>query len=189
MGKNSNNKLGIICVLFERQFEEIGIYSIFKVLKKKFDIIIFDNSNSPKKELINKDYYYCLKFNVGKSVGYSKSLLKLEKRGCSHVMFLDQDTIINEFFFDKIIINISNSPEAVLVPRVETDEGIISPCQYHWWYGINKLNSKFIFNSYFISAISSGSVHPVKIIKKHIPFPKIFWLDYFDHWLFQLSQK
>ena len=39
MGKSSNNKLGIICVLFERQFEEIGIYSIFKVLKKNLILL------------------------------------------------------------------------------------------------------------------------------------------------------
>lgn len=183
--ENGNRvKLGIVCILFNRPLNELGIYQIIDTLTSNFELFLFDNSTYPNPELINRPYYYWSKENVGTAGGYTYSIEELENRGCSHIMLLDQDTIIDNTFLEEVISNLKESPQKILIPRIGTETGIISPSSYHWWFG--NQNIPFVLSNklHFKTAISTGSIHPISIIKKYMPFPKEFWLDYFDHWLF-----
>ena len=184
MDKGDRVKLGIVCILFNRPLKKMGIYSILDALISKFDLLLFDNSNLPQPDLINKPYYHWSGTNIGTAGGYFYSIHKLEEIGCSHVMLLDQDTLVNFTFIEEVLYTIKISPQEVLTPMIKSKAGIISPNAYHWWFGNNSKRYSYFKRLSFISAISTGSVHPISLIKNYMPFPEEFWLDYFDHWLF-----
>lgn len=183
--ENGNRvKLGIVCILFNRPLKELNIYQIFDTIRSEFELFLFDNSTFPNSELLNSSFYYWSKENIGTAGGYTYSIEELENRGCTHIMLLDQDTIIDNIFLEEVLSNLKDSPQKVLLPRIGTESGIISPSSYHWWFGNKKITFPLSNKLQFQTAISTGSIHPISIIKNYMPFPKEFWLDYFDHWLF-----
>lgn len=147
-------------------------------------ILVTDNSRNPQK--ICKKYTHKLHYyHTGTNGGTRQAILNTQKflyfhNNWDYVIFLDQDTSINflKKYFE-LALNQCEKP-AVFVPIVQDQRGeIISPCVIDRWGFISGSDVNYD------TAILSGLLIHTTFINKIDYIPKVFWLDYLDHYLFK----
>ncbi|MDD4095511.1 MAG: glycosyltransferase [Oscillospiraceae bacterium] len=182
-------KISIIIVVYNKHCNQIdSLKKIEKQLSFVHRVIVVDNS-LPSFQSDNCSYldkysyviYRAMSENVGLSKAYNLALSLLDSDE-GYVLFLDDDTLIGDDFFEKTISILMSKRPVVLFPWVEDERGLLSPCLRR---GIRF--KRFRSRTQFLkqrpedfSAINSGTV--VKIdIQKSIRFDENLFLDYVDH--------
>ena len=146
------------------------------------EILITDNSDKPwiNSNLGGKIKYEFSGFNGGtrQAVLNTKSyLIKYNK--FDYVLFLDQDTQVD--FLTDFLHQASqfDGTHMVFVPEIrDQNDNIVSPCSVNYFGGMN--GSKDNYDT----AILSGALASAEVVRGIEYIPKIFWLDYLDHYLF-----
>lgn len=159
----------------------------FKSLEKyldKLNLIIFDNSATDFK---NKEYcmnnnikYFTFNKNVGLSKAYNYVIEKLNFKENDYLIILDDDTKLNDSYFNENFKLISKNKYNIILPRIESNNILISPVKVSFKCRIKIVNDIKEINSNNISAINSGMIINTKIFK-NIKYNEELFLDYVDH--------
>lgn len=146
------------------------------------EILITDNSDKPSinTNLSGQIHYEFSGCNGGtrQAVLNTKSyLIKYNK--FDYVLFLDQDTQV-DFLTDFLHQALQyDGTHLVFVPEIyDQNDDIVSPCIVNYFGGMN--GSKDNYHT----AILSGALASAEVVRGIKSIPKIFWLDYLDHYLF-----
>lgn len=176
--------LTALIVIYNKYCCDSISFKFIEKYKNKIDIILFDNST---KNYNNKEYckansikYYSLDKNVGLSKAYNYVLNKIKLKNNHYLLVLDDDTILNEKYFDEIFNEVLECKNDVLLPIVKSNNQIISPSNIVGDCRVKGLKKKSDLNINVITAINSGMVIRTSIYKK-IKYNEDMFLDYVDH--------
>ncbi|CAH0419117.1 glycosyltransferase [Periweissella ghanensis] len=165
-------------IVFYNQLIENSI-AVTTLMKHESNILIIDNSN--KQPILERNQEFCTYQNIGyHSMNGNKGLASAYNTAVSMIdtewlIMWDQDTKINDDFFEKI--NLKNISEKVdiLIPQIRANEKIISPCSL---VGPMVLN----YNEFrTITAINSGMIIRKKALLEIGLYNDALFLDYIDH--------
>lgn len=134
-------------------------------------LIVWDNSPEPYKRE-NKRYlksrfndflYVSCVDNCPLSEVYIKVFRRAIKNKFTHVVLLDQDSLLSPYFSKKILADVNNSPLSVILPQVFVSDKLVSPAHNFLWFGwelskIENVNFKYVF------AVNSGVTIPCRYI-------------------------
>ncbi|MDD4095676.1 MAG: glycosyltransferase [Oscillospiraceae bacterium] len=182
-------KISVILVVYNKRCNEIdSLRQIGKQSNFVHKVIVIDNS-LPDFHADNRSYldefsyviYKAMTENVGLSKAYNHALSLLDADD-GYVLFLDDDTVIGDDFFEKTAGVLESDEPDVLFARVEDEKGLLSPCLRSGLrckrFGASDRLTKHLPKN--ISAINSGTV--VKIgVQKGLMFDENLFLDYVDH--------
>lgn len=189
-------KLGIVIVVYKTDLNQISIIQtvLQEMIKTpSLELLVFENSakKNQKDLTLNKQGYYFHQQtkNLGTAGAYSFAINFFEKLNCTHLALFDQDSVINAKYFMQVNRILSLNSVSVAIPKVISNKVQVSPSYFNHLWGPTQHKPLFPVVKSFRTAISSGSIHSIDVIKQFKPFPKEFWLDYFDHWLFWIYDK
>lgn len=166
-------------ILIERLFNQV-------------ELLIYDNSPAPQKLEINLSFpikYYSDINNGGLSPAYNYAF-KMAKLQYDWILFLDQDTELNEMYFielNKALKKIKLSNDVVaIVPKMYHNQNNFSPVQVKWGGIHRQINPKYsgVYENSELMAIGSGMVLKTSFISSIGGFNNIYWLDCLDRWIF-----
>lgn len=189
-------KLGVVIVIYKNNLKEVSIIkTILQEMSKNssLELLVFENSAKKNQEVltINKEgyYFYQQTENLGTSGAYSFAIDFFMNLKCTHIALFDQDSVIDSKYFKEVNRSLSSKSFSVAIPKVISNNQQVSPTYFNHLWGATLKKVSFYKVKSFRTAISSGSVHSIDLINQFKPFPKEFWLDYFDHWLFWMYDK
>jgi len=175
--------LNIIIVIYNIQLAESNSYLLCKNLTNKNNITIWliDNSDIPIGDPhIDNINYISMNGNKGLSKAYNAAISMINHNKENAIIFLDQDTKINEDYFN-IVKNIlqDNDNIYLLAPYVYDIKGLLSPCRmmFNHAYRIKEKPKESFLN---ISLINSGLCVRADVFER-ITFNNNLFLDYIDH--------
>lgn len=173
-----------IVVVYNKKCENSLTLNAIKKYNRKINVIVFDNS---EKNFNNEDYcnknnykYYTMNKNMGLSKAYNYVLKNIDKNPNDYLIVLDDDTDLNDQYFEEVFEQISLNKYDILLPIVKSNDIIISPskiqfnCRVKTIKNINEVNNKNI------TAINSGMVVRLSVYEKVI-YNEDMFLDYIDH--------
>lgn len=175
--KYGKSSIYAIVVLYNSNFKDSE--TLTKLLgDEEINIIVCDNSTSDfqnhdlskKKNVI----YINMNGNKGLAKAYNSAISNIPSEKL--VVLLDDDSILPNNFFEKVLNEIDDSD--IYLPLVVDDTGILSPCKikkgsYFRYKDSNEFDHDF-------SAINSGLVIKSDIYK-HYKYDENLFLDYIDH--------
>ena len=173
----------IIIVIYNILLIESKSYkTCLKILQKNNIIIwLMDNSDIPIGDpCIQNIRYIPMNGNQGLSKAYNKAISLIPHNSNNIAIFLDQDTSINEEYFEKVLEVYDEYNDVFLIaPYIYDKKGLLSPCKIF----LNKawrIKSKPSQSFKGISLINSGLCIRADVFKK-ISFNENLFLDYIDH--------
>jgi rhamnosyltransferase len=173
----------IIIVIYNISLNESKSYKTCLKISQKNNITIWlmDNSDIPNGDpCIQNIKYIPMNGNQGLSKAYNKAISMVPYNSNNIVILLDQDTSINEEYFEKVLeVYNENKNVLLLAPYVYDKNGLLSPCKIF----INKawrIKLKPFKSFKRISLINSGLCIRADVFKK-IKYNKNLFLDYIDH--------
>lgn len=176
--------LTALIVIYNKYCCDSVSFNFVEKFKNKIDIILFDNST---KDYNNKQYceennikYYSLDKNVGLSKAYNYVLNDIKLSNEHYLLILDDDTILNEEFFDEVFSEIIKCENDVLLPIVKSNNQIISPSNIIGDCRVKGLKKISDLNMNNVTAINSGMVVRTSIYS-NIKYNEDMFLDYVDH--------
>lgn len=182
-------KISIILVIYNKHCDQIdSLKQIENQLSYVHSMIVVDNSipsyqSENRSFLKNHSYviYRAMSENVGLSKAYNLALRLLDADE-GYVLFLDDDTLIGDDFFEKTVSFLESKTPDVLVPLVEDERGLLSPCIRKGLRCI-RVKSRARLPEHLpenISAINSGTAVKISVQKNNM-FDENLFLDYVDH--------
>jgi len=188
-----------VIVFYKEKFENsLSLSSLIKsekIINEKFNqfsLLLYDNSPNPQKLRFKVSFsirYYHDINNGGVSSAYNYAY-RLSKSGYDWILFLDQDTELNENYFielSKALKKVNNYQNVVsIVPMMYHNKSNFSPAQVKW-SGIHRpINPGYhgVYKNGELMAIGSGMVLKISFITSIEGFNKLFWLDCLDRWIF-----
>jgi len=193
-------KLFILVAIYKQKIKHsISLKSILKndhlirVLFSQVELLIYDNSPKPQNLGINLSFpitYYSDIKNGGLSTAYNYAY-QLAKLQYDWVLFLDQDTELNESYFLELKRTMEktnlNKEVVSIVPRIFYGKINFSPSMVKWG-GVHRPVNKNItgeYNGGELMAIGSCTLLKISFINYIGGFSEIFWLDCLDRWIFK----
>lgn len=176
------NTFYAILVVYNQSIQDSCTYRFIKE-HKSIHLIVCDNSTSDygNKFVVESDGYTYINMHGNKGISKAyNAALDLLKDKCGYVILLDDDTILNEEYYNSIL----NLTCDIAVPIVKDEKSILSPCKMvdgvvSRWDGKEKLNQ--------FTAINSGMVVNLDVFKFY-RYDEHLFLDYVDH-NFMLDMK
>lgn len=132
--------------------------------------------------------------NGGTRRAYHRALEEAERNGCRWVLFLDHDTHLPVDFLDATAAALSSAGAdaprcAAIVPEIKDGAVAISPSRITGYGRVMQWSRAAPRTAGELTAISSATVARVSALKRLVPFPAEFSLDYLDHWIFREIQR
>lgn len=173
-----------LIVLYNKKIDESVTYNSLK--KQKIKTIVYDNSNSEYTNY-NKKYcdennidYYTTNKNVGLSKAYCYVIDKIEISNNNYIIMLDDDTTLNNDYFEELFEKVSKDNFDILLPIVNSNNKIISPCNVQNNCRIKMLNNIKELDINKVSAINTAMVIKTTVFN-NIKYNDSMFLDYIDH--------
>lgn len=173
-----------LIVIYNKKCIDSKSFNFIKKYNDKIKIIIFDNST---KNLKNKDFcdannieYYSLNKNVGLSKAYNYVISKINVSPDNYLMILDDDTSLNDNYFEEVFKSTKNGEYDLYLPIIEANKKIISPSNIQFNCRVKGISNIKKINMNKITAINSGMVVRTSVYNNITYNEKIF-LDYVDH--------
>lgn len=165
----------------------------YKQLRKigNIKVIVCDNSTkrNNNKVIVQKDnnIYINMNGNKGLSKAYNKAIEAINDKN-SYVCLLDDDTYVDETYFQNVYKYISATSAKVFLPIVVTKERILSPCELREDGFIHQIKNVKNINLKYISAINSGMVIKRQIFN-NFKYDENLFLDYIDHYFMNYIRR
>lgn len=154
-------------------------------------VLIYDNSSQPLAKPGDQTFgctYVHDPSNGGTAAAYTRAALLAAELQIDWLLLLDQDTYLPERFLDAAgaALEASASPQpAALLPWIYHQGTVVSPATISRAGTIRPLRrSETLREGAQITAIASGSLLRVAMLRALLPIPGELWLDYVDHWIF-----
>lgn len=180
-------QLTLVLVIYNQKIEDSPTFqSISNYLKGKFDVIIYDNSQTPQIVDPNK-YNFPINYvhdsrNLGIASAYQYALDETKN---DWLVLLDQDTHLTVDYFNELnesLLKIDGK-SVVVVPQVRAGGKIVSPASnINFTFESNHLTQGQQIET--VTGINSGACFKVSWLRTIGGFNQQFPLDYLDHWLF-----
>jgi GT2 family glycosyltransferase len=188
----------LICiVLYNQTPEESSSYqSLLNTATEGLNIkvLLFDNSSqaqdfTQKNSSFSIDYYHSSS-NVGVAGAYNFAAQRAKETELEWLLFFDQDSVIPDNFFEKLIIaKQENQDQELFVPLVEDSGAVVSPS----YSTIGKLSEKKYFAglkpSASCSIINSGMMLSLRIFEELGGYHAALPMYYSDSYFFSRYQK
>ena len=177
-------KILISLTVFNKDIRNLPIFELVNSgsINESIEILITDNSYKPSTipNLIPNTHYKFSGYNAGTRQAILNTVSFLRERDqFNYVLFLDQDTQVD--FLTDFLLEASQCYDTpmVFVPEVHDQNGdIVSPCAVNYFGGMRGCKDNYD------TAILSGALIPTAFLCEIKHIPRIFWLDYLDHFLF-----
>ncbi len=191
-------QLLVAVVLYQQKLAQLPSYELFfhAASEKKIQLIVYDNSfeaqTDPLLDLENVHYFHDPK-NPGLAKAYNYALTYAKDSHHSFVT-LDQDSELEESYFDELLQLKWQNDLVAAVPRVYDHGHQISPVYADQYINrqVQMVQEPQIIAKRLM-AINSGAVFSIAFLKGIGGFNDAFPLDFLDHWLFwkihQLKKK
>lgn len=185
----SIDNLYAVIVLYNKFCNDSLTYQQLNKIKG-LNIIVCDNSTKDmrnKHQVINdQNMYIDMHGNKGLSKAYNKAInnIPLDE---TYVCLFDDDTKVEEKYFDILLDTINNNDSDVYLPIVKTQDRLLSPCVFVH-NRCREAKNYEEFKKYDLSAINSGMVIKRNIFKQFRYNEKIF-LDCVDHYFMRYINK
>jgi GT2 family glycosyltransferase len=132
--------------------------------------------------------------NGGTRCAYHRALDEAERTGCRWILFLDHDTHLPVDFLDATAAargsaGVDAPRCAAIVPEIRDGSVAISPSRITGYGRVMPWSRAAPSAAGELTAISSATVARVSALKRLVPFPVEFSLDYLDHWIFREIQR
>lgn len=186
---DSSCKIAVTVVVYNKSCEESATCQALTALRHtSVAVLIYDNS---VRDFGNASY--CEKqgwiyFSQGKNVGISKAYnaciwyLK-ENTAADYLCLFDDDTAINESYFDALNSAINDSGADIYVPLVFSAGRLLSPCKIKPNFSVSMFKDEqeaLLYNGRDITAINSGMAIKLNVFDNYCYDEHIF-LDGVDH--------
>ena len=186
---DSSCKIAVTVVVYNKSCEESATCQALTALRHtSVAVLIYDNS---VRDFGNASY--CEKqgwiyFSLGKNVGISKAYnacigyLK-ENTAADYLCLFDDDTAINESYFDALNSAINDSGVDIYVPLVFSAGRLLSPCKIKPNFSVSMFKDEqeaLLYNGRDITAINSGMAIKLNVFDNYCYDEHIF-LDGVDH--------
>lgn len=185
----------IVVVLFNQSVESArAVRSLTSALaeidqRDRFDVVIIDNTPyKPPSELSRESQgrYVALGRNAGLSVAYNLALSLAHSENFTHLITLDQDSLVTREYIEAVFRCIPQAGTDVVawVPTVVSIERVVSPFFYNR-FGLPRYN----YSDKGTFAINSFSVYDVEYLRAVNGFDEYYWLDSLDLSVFALMSR
>lgn len=192
------NQLLVVVVLYQQNLSNMPSYKLFSkaVSEKKIQLVVYDNSRQPQADSLFKKenvLYYHDATNPGLAKAYNYALAHTKKEHFSFIT-LDQDSRLNEAYFDELLQIVWEEDVVAAVPMVYDHGRQISPVYADQYVNrqVQMVKEPQVVSDRLM-AINSGAAFSIPFLKKIGGFSTDFPLDFLDHWLFwkmyQLKKK
>ena len=173
----------VLIVIYNKKCNDSLSYKSIVRYHNQVNIIIFDNSEQDFENkrfcLENDIVYYSFNKNVGLSKAYNFVISNIKRSKNNYLVILDDDTVLNKNYIDKIIEN-KNNNKKVYVPIVKSNNKIISPANIKYNCRVTAIKNIEDINVKKMTAINSGMIIRTDVFNDILYNEKIF-LDYVDH--------
>ncbi|MGX7244034.1 glycosyltransferase [Enterococcus quebecensis] len=193
------NKVVITIVLYRTNFSQTPSYNLLKnyiVEKKSVYLLLYDNSDKAQdNELFDQENvcYIHDETNPGLAKAYNAGNRYLTEVKGDIMLLLDQDTLLDERYLEKLLCMSLDIAIGAYVPIVSSHGRQISPVFSDKYIGRQSELPTSGSYSKMIMSINSGTALPKETLKSIGMFNLDFPLDFLDHWLFwkiyQLHKK
>nr|WP_242586482.1 glycosyltransferase [Enterococcus sp. DIV0869a] len=184
------NKLVVTLVLYQTDFSQTSSYHLLKkmtVEKETVYLFIYDNSKKAQDDELfhHKNVRYVHdETNPGLAKAYNAASQYLLDIQGDLLLLLDQDTLIDELYLDKLLHIELNEEIGAYVPIVISHGRQISPVFSDKYIGGQSQFPKAGVYTEMIMSINSGTALPRETLNSIGKFNLEFPLDFLDHWLF-----
>lgn len=175
-----------LVVLYNKKCENSITLTKLLEYKEKLNIIIFDNSTNSDYINNNKEFsekykikYYSQNKNIGLSKAYNYIIKRKDILTGDYIIILDDDTILTDSYFQELF-SLDISKFDIVLPKVISNDSMISPCKVINDCRICKINLEEKINQYKLSAINSGMIIKLSVYDQMLYNEELF-LDYVDH--------
>ena len=177
-------KIGVVIVLFhpkEFNFNEL-------LYQSDIFVILVDNTPDSDLNLTSENVHYIpLKQNKGIASAQNVGICKAEELGCSHVMFYDQDSVIEKDFVSQML------GEYIRLKSIYSNIAILGPTIINKDNGkeYKSTNQKVVYDCKLVSAlISSGTIVEMKLFNVIGILEDKLFIDYVDfEWCWRARSK
>jgi len=193
-------KLFIMVVLYNEKINNsTTIKSILRnkiqinKLFNKVELLIYDNSLQAQNVEIDLSFpftYHSDIKNGGLSPAYNYAY-ELANLKYDWILFLDQDTELNEKYFielKKAIKEVDANKDVVsIVPKIFHDGDMFSPAIVKWGGIHRQISLKYsgVYTNGELMAIGSCTLLKISFIREIDGFSELYWLDCLDRWIFK----
>jgi hypothetical protein len=153
-------------------------------------VLVYDNSRNPiayAASDVERCSYVHDPDNGGTAAAYGRAVELAVERGIGWLLLIDQDTELPQGFLDAAAAALGNpsvEAPAALVPWVIDQAKVVSPARVTLLGSIRPLRrGGALAHVPGLTAVASGSLMRVAMLRQVLPFPRELWLDYVDHWL------
>jgi len=183
-------RLTILMVLYNQKLSESEVYTFMHSKPRQFLVVVYDNSTQASIQKFNKELCEVENIillgngeNIGLSKAYQSSISTIKKLYPSThwVLILDQDTLLNDAYFNEILSLSQSTQKCVYYPSVMTKSGLFSPKHLRLKLKINLKES--VPNQSLMIPINSGNLWPVQLFDL-IHFDEALFLDMIDYDIF-----
>ena len=192
-------KLFIVVTVYKEKIQNsITVKSIIEnnhIIRKLFrqvELLIYDNSPVIQNVEIDLSFPFTSHSDIkngGLTTAYNYAY-ELARFQFDWIVFLDQDTELNEGYFKELKkamekINFNNEVVSI-VPKMFHGNKIFSPAQVKWGGIHRSINPKYtgVYKNGELMAVGSGMALKTSFISSIGGFNKLFWLDCLDRWVF-----
>lgn len=196
---NLLSRVYAVVVLYNCKVSEsetlITLNQALDAFDEKLPVLVYDNTKELEINENNFSFsklvveYYHNPSNPGISSAYNLAITKGNQNNKSWLLLLDQDSSLNQDYFEELILSIDNnsSNEDVVcyIPKVFLKTGVqISPSKLRLG-GFSRTVTQVGLHKDSITAINSGTLINIDFIEAIGGFSSQFPLDMLDHWYFR----